>query len=93
MLRTVSLRYISIIVLVISLYIKIDCQNFDFNFSNLEKYNFLVEYKNYEFAIIKQLEFLKKIIEINNSEENNISEKYNNKNNDEYYDIILKIPF
>lgn len=60
------------------------------NNSNLEKYNFLVEYKNYEFAIIKQLEFLKKIIEINNNKKNNVSEKYNNKNDDEYYNIILR---
>ena len=47
---------------------------------NLERYNFLVEYKNYEFAIMKQLKFLKKIIEIKN----------NDNKNDEYYNIILK---
>ena len=46
---------------------------------NLEKYNFLVEYKNYEFAICKQLNFLKNVIENKNNEINN-----------DYYNIILK---
>ena len=61
---------------------------------NLEKYNFLVEYKNYEFAIIKQLKLLKKFIETKNNESNNESNntarKYNDKKFDEYYNIILK---
>ena len=61
---------------------------------NLERYNFLVEYKNYEFAIIKQLKLLKKFIETKNNESNNESNntarKYNDKKFDEYYNIILK---
>ena len=61
---------------------------------NLERYNFLVEYKNYEFAIMKQLKFLKRFIEIKNNESNNESNntarKYNDKKNNEYYNIILK---
>ncbi len=67
---------------------------------NLEKYNFLVEYKNYEFAIIKQLKLLKKFIETKNNEtknnetknneSNNTARKYNDKKFDEYYNIILK---
>ena len=68
---------------------------------NLERYNFLVEYKNYEFAIIKQLKFLKKFIETKNNETNNEinnefnneinnTKKYNDKKFDNYYNIILK---
>ena len=62
---------------------------------NLERYNFLVEYKNYEFAIIKQLKLLKKFIETKNNEtknneSNNTARKYNDKKFDEYYNIILK---
>ena len=57
---------------------------------NLERYNFLVEYKNYEFAIIKQLKLLKKFIETKNNESNNTARKYNDKKNNEYYNIILK---
>lgn len=55
---------------------------------NLGNYNFLVEYKNYEFAIIKQLELLEKYkketIENNNNNNNNELIKKN-----EHYNIIL----
>ena len=39
LLRTITLRYISIIVLIISIYMKINCQNFDLDFSNISKFN------------------------------------------------------
>ena len=50
---------------------------------NLEKYNFLVEYKNYQFSIIKQLDFLKKFNKSNNQSNNQSNNKSNNQSNNE----------
>ena len=52
---------------------------------NLENYNFLVEYKNYQFAIIKQLELLQKYKEQSLDNNNNELIKKN-----QHYNIILK---
>ena len=61
------------------------------NDPNLEKYNFLVEYKNYQFSIIEQLKYLKKFSNIDKEDTEDIEHNNNsNSNKVNYSNIIIK---